>query len=455
MLATPLLVPDWKLFITASAAWTAACFLMFFLTTSFLYPKVVDQDYDVFGSDAGGGAYMLQTRDLQSRDAFKHPLFALVGQPAVYVVHTVLRTSPTRAAQLFLAGLAALNVVTLLVLVRAFYADTPTSLLVATFYALSFANLVIFSIPETYALSMLFVMLHFAAFLLVRPRFSNVAALWLGVLAGLAGLSNPPLLTIGLIPGAYLLMTRGIARSVVPAGIMFFASVAVFLGVVLVAFGPSFFSFSTGYLSRWASLANFLDVTHITQVATHFFLYAILGPGSALKRNYSLADTSSYFTSPLGVLAAFGYLLMFLLLARHLARSKDPVEQAVSCWILLITAFFVYFNPKEAILYSPQVLPFICVLLAAALSRVKQRRVMLAFGIATVCALGANNLVTLSNTAVPVDSKHAPVVPGLYDGADALLELPPGHRPTAATTLPSKTALITGVTGQVGAYLSD
>ncbi len=329
------------------------------------------------------------------RDMRKHPLFALTVAPAARAIHAVTGFSRRDSARVTFALLAALNVLIAFRCLRILLGEAPAAALAAALHGLLFAHLAFWSVPETASLASLALCLFWWMFLRFAPAPSPRRILLLGAVAGAGALATPPLGLLTL-PAAWMawrtLPRRAALRWIAAEGAL---ALAIFLAVALALFGAGFFESSARYSETWASAANFLAPSRILNVFVSFFLYSAVSPLSELRAGLDLRHFSEYWRSPLPACAALAWLAALggaiwtfaRLLRQRRESSPDPAISvfagAAIVWIAVIVPFYIYFNPREAFLYSGQALGAIYFLMAGALrewSALWRRAVPLALG---------------------------------------------------------------------------
>lgn len=383
-------------------AWRMILWLgVFLLALGFYYfnqrlltPVSLNAQDVIFGSDTQEIVEALLHPTFEN-DMRKHVLFSVTLAPIIQFLDTLPLLSPLRAMRWVLAALAALNVagVFLMVLLRSDWAD---ALLFSGVYALAFANLVIYSIPETYAMSNLMIIVYLLAAYGLRNQLNMRSSLALAALAGLAALYNTPLLAL---VGIHLLLMwkeRPFGQWVGVSLANMAVSVGVVAGVNLAIYGAEIFLFWRGYSSSWASPLNWLNPHYAATVLVDFFVFSIATPVPYLPFALGWLDWPRYWHTPLGALlsllvpvAVLGGLVVAL-------RKKQAFDLAVLAWVGVMTAFYIYFNPLEAMLYASQILAALVIVLAGAFQQAPgtprvRRAILLAF----VLALAVHNVPAL------------------------------------------------------------
>lgn len=348
----------------------------------------------VFGADTFKAVAFLHFVSFDD-EMRRHLLFSATGSRLVGFFQNALFISQDDSIVLVLGLLAALNIVGVFILLRRFFSSAGPALLLSVSFAFWFSNLVIFSIPETYALSDLWVVIYLSVLLRVGTEHAWWKALGLSLLAALASLYNPPLLSLMLIHVILfydrskwgLWVRSGLANLSLGATAFLSANYA------LARQYRVFWSLSQ-FAIKWASIDNFLGWRGPAQVLVSFFLYSILSPTSYLPRALSLHDLYGYLRSPLG-LALVPVVLVLLAVGTFIAVAKSAQYRrlaiALLAWILVIVLFYIYLDPQKAILFSSQVMPALLIILAIAFKSIKTKPWVKSGAVLLVSALVAVN----------------------------------------------------------------
>jgi hypothetical protein len=295
---------------------------------------------------------------------WRHPIYPLIVAPLVSIIKAGLGFGNRQAAKMVVALLAALNVALFFTLFSSYIKVKNTALVFTGLYGILFSNLVFFSIPETYSLANLGILIFFLLIIRFRVDITKKRSIILGVTSGLGALANPPL---GLLLFSfYTLCIRRLAwrRSLQPCLWATFTALLVYLGANFLLFGLDYIEKSQKLANKWATLANFLEPMNWLNVGVSFFVYAVISPLDELERSISLIDFSGYFQSPARflVFVIFTLYLLFTIILL-IRRGVDEVVLTAAAWLGMLSIFHLYFNPREALLYSCQALgPFMLIL---------------------------------------------------------------------------------------------
>lgn len=139
----------------------------------------------------------------------------------------------------------------------------------------------------------------------------------------------------------------------------------------VIAHGPSFFAYFVEYGRDWASAGNLIAPGHWISVALNLLVFSSVGPFSEPKRAAMLSDAWGYLQPWFKVIPASLYVAYLAVAAVRTVASPDRAGQLVLGWMLFIVAFYVYFNPQEALLYSSQLMFPLVVLGARVFGRLR------------------------------------------------------------------------------------
>ncbi|MFL0357231.1 hypothetical protein ACI5KX_12225 [Erythrobacter sp. GH1-10] len=217
-------------------------------------------------------------------------------------------------------------------------------------------------IAETYGATLLMI----GVAVLLLPVIAQIAERYMiasatmagGIGAGLA-LANAPSIAFLLIYYACLapVWKRG------KAGKLVFVAVAIpFAMVSLAVISPAIAaeglagtSWHNDYLGRYSDLANFTDAATIKDYLASAFVFSFVAPLDYLQCRYVASELAGMISRPFALMA---YLTTVSLVAtgifRALKGSRRPEALGLLGAVASILLFYLYFNPDEALLYSPQ-----------------------------------------------------------------------------------------------------
>ena len=317
----------------------------------------------IFYADSSGSYNHMKEISFDG-NMWRHPLYPLIVSPLVSGIKAVFGFGNRQAAKTVFSLLAALNIALFFTLCHYCFKEKIAVLVFTGIYGVLFSNLVFFSIPETYSLANVGILVFFLLVIRFHADITEKRAIILGFASGVGALANPPL---GLLLfSVYVLCLRRLTwrqclRRCLRATLVAFL---VYLGVNFLLFGLDYIEKSQKLASKWATIANFFEPTNWLNVGVSFFVYAIISPLDELERAIGLKDFSGYFESPMKILmfAVFIFYLGFAII-RLAQRGVDGLVLTAAAWLGVISIFHVYFNPREALLYSCQALgPFMLIL---------------------------------------------------------------------------------------------
>jgi len=327
-------------------------------------------------------------------DMMKHSLFSATTAPLVGLLQDATSVSQSEAIVLVLAMVAALNITGVFILLRTFFSAAGPAFLFTFVFAAFFSNLVLFSIPETYALSDLLILLYLSVLLRVGRKSSWPTSLGLSLLAALASLYNPPLLSLMTIH-MVLFYNRSKRGPWIRSSLANLALGGLFyLSMNLLIHGSAFLGYLSDYGGRHFSPLNLLHWSNMTNVFVNFFMYSILSPVGYLPGYLRLQDFSGYLQAPLRCLlliilesAVFGGIVVAV------TRQTNHRRLAVSLlsWILLMLVFYTCYTPRDATLWSLQILLPLMIILAIAFNTIQIRPWVKSGAVLVVSALVAVN----------------------------------------------------------------
>jgi len=315
----------------------------------------------IFGADAATYAKALASGQYTGLKSHKHAL-------AVVVVGLLAGPLSWAGIAPAVAGSVALAVVDALAVLLVFVFARRAGL--ATLHAAAFAVLALASlgtisllgIAETYGVTLAMIAAACVAFPIIasgawsRPVAAGLfASLFV---AGLA-LANAPAIAFVLVYLSCLRLQgeeRRDLRRTWPAIV-----IPVLVGLVAVALpalvedGAAGAAWHVQYLSRYARLSNFADPGTLLNFAASAFVFAFVAPFEYLQCRFVAADIGAMIASPLRVVTFLALApLLILGTARALRSANRPVTGGLLASAAAILLFYLFFNPDEALLYSPQ-----------------------------------------------------------------------------------------------------
>lgn len=295
---------------------------------------------------------------------WRHPLYPLIVSPLASGIKAVFGFGSRQAAKTVFSLLAALNVALSFTLFHHCFKERITVLVFTSLYGVLFSNLVFFSIPETYSLANVGILVFFLLIIRFHDDITEKRVIILGFVSGVGALANPPL---GLLLfSVYALSLRRLRwrQSLRPCFGATLMALLVYLGANFLLFGLDYIEKSQKLASKWATIENFFEPANWLNVGVSFFMYAVISPLDELERSIGLKDFSGYFQSPIKILifAVFIFYLGFAVI-RLAQRGVDGLVLTAAAWLVVLSIFHLYFNPSEALLYSCQAMgPFMLIL---------------------------------------------------------------------------------------------
>jgi len=364
------------------ALW-ALVFLLHGKTAARLLPLVAEADDVLLAADTRKGLDAIaHPSDAAISD--KHPLHPPLMGGLVEVTRAVFdldfREAVTTSLALVAATITALVFLTLLAIGAGGPGNASVPMNAATacglalVHALFNANLVYFSIPDTYGLSAAFVALFFLLLARLGSAPSVKRMTGLGLLGGTAALVNAPLLGLLLPLFVHLALARGVRRAskhVLPAAL---AAVFLFTGTHLALHGTGFLHKFAGLSRLYGDLSHFVQPAAVADGLAGFLLLSVVSPLTTLPEPGSMLSASAlplYAGNPLGAAALALHLAALVAAAIvFMRRRAPPLCVAALSWILLLLVFYVWYHPPEALLFSPQITgPLVLVTASAVATR--------------------------------------------------------------------------------------
>jgi hypothetical protein len=329
-----------------------------------LHPKVTTKSNIFFGADKNIQYYNKFT--FKGMDMKKHVLFSVTIYPVVLTIKTVFGTSLKQAIISASALFAALNIVLAFFVLR-MITRVDIAVLTTVIYGFLFSNTFIYSVNETYILSNLTIALYLYHLIKYSQFFSYKNVIALALLNSLAALYNPSLLLL-FVPAFFMLYRHCPKTRMISYGCMHVGITSIFyIGVVYAIFGLKFFSFAGKYTTKYASFENFTNIKLIANTFGSFIFFAVISPFVSMQRNSSfLGDFSQYFSSVFRIFGLFSYMAVLYFIINHTITRKQRLTNSMLLFMLAMALFFTYWNPREAMLYSSQILLPFSVILARA-----------------------------------------------------------------------------------------
>lgn len=336
---------------------------------------------------------------IYNRDMWKHLLFSATLSPIRNLIENILTTSLSRSIVITFSILSAFNVMGVFLLLKKIFSSTRFVSLLTGVYTFFFSNLVLFSIPETYSLSNLMILIYLSILICVYKQLNWLYSFILSIISGIAALYNPPLFSL-IIIHLFLLIKKLKFRDWILLVISnLLIGLIIFFSIYYQIHGNEFIPYLLNYSNKWASLENFLYPKKILTVLVNFFFFSILSPVNYLPNRLGWGDFLTYLKSPIGVCLFF---FIFCLLCSSvyfvLTKKTDTQRLLISflIWISMMFLFYIYFNPEESLLYSSQILLPLILIMANAFEDLKSKpNLKYAILLILFVLLGINNTLAL------------------------------------------------------------
>ncbi|PKN86789.1 MAG: hypothetical protein CVU46_06545 [Chloroflexi bacterium HGW-Chloroflexi-8] len=362
--------------------------IIYYLNSRHIWNIVSQKQNIIFGSDTMDTLDNLKELTFEV-DTKKRLLFSVTLTPISKSIQKVLGLSQNKSIRLTLAILAALNITGVYLFLKKYSSSTIESLLFTGFYSFFYSNFVIFSIPETYSMSNLFILIYIATLFVLLKSSTVYSCMLLSVITGAASLYNPVLLSLVIIPIVMVFIQSDRKRWAIISLSNFAIGVFIYYFANYLLFRENPFVVLNYYANSYASLNNLLDIKSIAGVFSNFYFFSILSPHHYMSANLGLIDWLGYgnfIFGPVVILLVGIFLIygIYVLFARKI--QKEAFLLSLLMWTVLLSLFYTYFNPKEAILYSSQILfPLIIIFLHA--FRTIKWRLSTKFIVFSICLL--------------------------------------------------------------------
>jgi len=334
-------------------------FIIFYQNFHYLSKfTLVGENNIIFGADTHDIAKLIW-KDVFRTDMYKHLLFPFTLSPIRKIIKQVLTTSLIRSIIITFSCISALNVMGVFLLLKKLFLSNRFVLLFTGIYTFLFANLVLFSIPETYSLSNLFILIYLFILVYFQRQLNWRTCTILSIISAIAALYNPPLFSLIIIHLILSFFNSKFRDWILLAVSNLAIGLIIIFSSYYLLYRMEFVHFFTAYSEKHASLANFIDPEKIMTVIINFFFFSILSPVSHLPNQLGLRDLIAFLQSPIGILL-FLFIFSIICFGIYFVLTQKSDNQrlltSTLVWILIMVLFYIYFNPQEAILYSSQIL---------------------------------------------------------------------------------------------------
>lgn len=328
---------------------------------------------------------------------YKRPLYGPISAILTIVLYGVLGVFYPANMYLILSFYPSLASILFYVLLRRSGLPVLHAALLTAICTLSFAWLSVFSVPESYSLTVcsgVICMLSGSRFA-HAPRLVPNAAFRHAVVTGVGTWLYPP------ICGAVLLIVPAL-RTQREWLTVFLPCTAI---AVLLAAIPNAIKQTVpdqiGYAKVWLSLESLESFRLVLSIVAAFLFFGLLAPVDDFAYADPRLDLVQVFShwhiaAPVALLA-----VCFVVLIRH--AEWRPIS-GIGVWFLAMIAFHIFYNPKEVLLYTPLPVTLLCYTVGIALASVCCRDVTGTAGFRTraVWGLGAVLTAMVLSNARPI-----------------------------------------------------
>jgi hypothetical protein len=345
-----------------------------------------------FGSDTRTSAQDF----LRLRYEWKHPLSSPVEFATTWLFRRLPGLDPIGALVAAIAALASLHVPLVYLCLRRVPVGSAAAALGAALYAVGFINLCILGVPESYSVATLALLLFLLAWIGAPPA-AGRRLIGLGLLAGLAGLANLPLLLLALLPGLRALVEgrpwRALAAWLTVGGIALamVLAAAVAYGLIHGGSADGYFAHSAAYVGHYGAAGRWLEPRKYLDVLGCFFLFAVASPMAAAK-SLTAAAAAGYLGDRLGMAGGLAALVLALAAIASLCDRHAVLAVPLMAWTLALCLFYVFFEPIHAMLYAVQAQPALAIMATLGLAPALRRGPVRAALAALILVLLAGNL---------------------------------------------------------------
>ena len=263
-----------------------------------------------------------------SGDMRKHLLFSVVTRPQVTTIGRLLGVDENTAIVYVLGAIAATAVTSTWWVLARHVTTALYALLFAVVYGVAFVNLILFSVPETYAVTGLAIIGYFWLLLSRAPGNSPRDASLHGLAAGLAGLFNPPLLSLLAVSVLHGAERGALRKNVAFAGTALVVAFVVFGLPYALIHGTKILALGLYYTRQLASFDNLAEIEKIVFVYISFFVVSFLSPLDMSVATYSLGHFLNYLTEPRLLLTIMLYAALAFVCVKCRDRLGGQIARA-------------------------------------------------------------------------------------------------------------------------------
>lgn len=137
----------------------------------------------------------------------------------------------------------------------------------------------------------------------------------------------------------------------IPSALILFAVIA----PVIVAEGTAGAVWHRDYLGRYANAGNFIDAATVGNYVSAVAVFSFVAPLEFIQCRFVASHLVDLVSRPLALAAYVGTVSLVIIgVVRSLRTSRRNEVLGLLAAIASILVFYLYFNPDEALLYSPQ-----------------------------------------------------------------------------------------------------
>ena len=348
----------------------AFLFVAFFLLyqTSLAVSPLRFPEVWYFGADS---QEQLFRNPLSDWVAKKHPLFALLATPLFHFASIVYSSLPeplsvNLALAFPVAVFGAASVALGYWLFRRLGSDHEVALLFAALYGLGASTWVFASFPDTYMLTSFATVVFFCTYVVVRASTS-----WSAVANAAAALASPQQVFLVIVPVYSFLRSEAFcsaARRAIQYGLILLILFVVPYEMWLTTSDEFGHRPDTAvlYFRSYSSLSNFIAPESYGTILLNFFVFSLAGPSSRpFTYRFPFRTTGELFQPFwIGVVVLYAMLAVISLHGLRKAHTESRrLVEGILLFVVFQGAFFLYFNPVEAFIYSgPLLFPWLLVL---------------------------------------------------------------------------------------------
>ncbi len=316
----------------------------------------------IFGADSMTFWRWLEEGNYLGLGVHKHSLavvlVAILAQPLVW-----LGLSTLTAVTVALAAIWGAVAVVAFTYFRKAGSSLPAALAMAVLAMSTLGISAHMGIAETYGATLLAIgiaCLLLPAIAKLAERHTISSAIIAGAIGAGLALANAPSTAFLLVYFACLPFAlsggqdRGKRLALCVAIPAIFVLVAV-TAPALAAEGAAGASWHRDYLGRYSNASNFTNAMTVTNYLVSVFVFAFVGPFEFLQCRFLATDLVQFGAQPLRLIAYLTTISLVIFgTVRALLGARRRETVGLLGAIVSILAFYLYFNPDEALLYSPQ-----------------------------------------------------------------------------------------------------